>query len=288
MRIFEPLILTPDGALLVLSKGPLEGMSLLTWDFANGREPVSRANISRSDDLWPHAVGLADDGKSILVITRQSQLHGWDLASNKVKDVPQPQLADRDSPQGLNHFPVNLKSAVFLSGGKKLAAIVHFGRLQMIDIATGKELFASEPGDRVIASPDERLLAITDSPPGDKMMRVRDVGNRAPQLVGEFYSESGVIKLVDAATGKETARTWWRGARSGRWPSAPDGKTLAATTGWETGRIHFIDVASGKETRTIETPPLRSPALAFTPDGSRLVSGMADGSILVWDVRAAR
>ena len=65
---------------------------------------------------------------------------------------------------------------------------------------------------------------------------------------------------------------------------APDGKTLAATTGWETGRIRFYDVASGKETRTIDTPSLRSPALAYTPDGSRLVSGMADGSILVWDV----
>lgn len=26
--------------------------------------------------------------------------------------------------------------------------------------------------------------------------------------------------------------------------------------------------------------------VAFTPDGSRLVSGMADGSVLVWDVRS--
>jgi WD40 repeat protein len=67
---------------------------------------------------------------------------------------------------------------------------------------------------------------------------------------------------------------------------SPDGKTLAATTGWDSGQIHFFDVASGKETRTIESPPLRSPALAYTPDGSRLVSGMADGSILVWDVQA--
>jgi WD40 repeat protein len=69
---------------------------------------------------------------------------------------------------------------------------------------------------------------------------------------------------------------------------SPDGKTLAATSGWETGEIHLYDVASGREARTIVAPPLRSPALAFTPDGSRLVSGMADGSILVWDVRPAR
>jgi WD40 repeat protein len=67
---------------------------------------------------------------------------------------------------------------------------------------------------------------------------------------------------------------------------APDGKTLAATTGWETGQIHLYDVASGNETRTIDAPSLRSPALAFTPEGGRLVSGMADGSIVIWDVRA--
>ncbi len=152
-------------------------------------------------------------------------------------------------------------------------------------IATGKELFASETGDLVIASPDERLLAVTESPSGDKMKRVSPVGNHAPQLVGEFISDSGVIKLVDAATGKETARILVEGSQVWALAFAPDGKTLAATTGWETGRIHLFDVASGKEVRTIESPPLRSPALAFTPDGSHLVSATADGSVLVWDVR---
>jgi WD40 repeat protein len=44
-------------------------------------------------------------------------------------------------------------------------------------------------------------------------------------------------------------------------------------------------VATGKETRTIAAPTFRTRALAFTPDGSRLVTGMADTSILVWDLR---
>jgi WD40 repeat protein len=67
---------------------------------------------------------------------------------------------------------------------------------------------------------------------------------------------------------------------------SPDGKALAATTGWEEGRIHLYEVATGKETRTITTPPLRKSVIAFTPDGSRIVSGMADTSVLVWDLRS--
>ena len=67
---------------------------------------------------------------------------------------------------------------------------------------------------------------------------------------------------------------------------SPDNKTLAATTGWETGRIHLYEVATGKEFRTMETPPIRTPALTFTPDGSQLVCGMADTSVLMWDLNA--
>ena len=66
------------------------------------------------------------------------------------------------------------------------------------------------------------------------------------------------------------------------------GKTLAATTGREAGRILFFDVATGKANRAIDSPPLDPGTLAFTPDGGRLVSGMADGSILVWDVKPPR
>ena len=65
-----------------------------------------------------------------------------------------------------------------------------------------------------------------------------------------------------------------------------DGKTLAATSGWETGQIHLYEVATGREIRTINTPATRTPALAFSPDGSKLVCGMADTSILVWDLQA--
>ncbi len=183
----------------------------------------------------------------------------------------------------------------------------------MIDTASGKELFHTEGGDLIVTSPDERILAVSDPVSGERFRRDRRVGhNRPPAGFFLTSAESGTIRLLDAGTGKEIQRmavdgskVWamWSmatattpgrtrmavdGSKVWAMAFAPDGKTLAATTGWDSGRIHFFDVPSGKETRKIDSPPLRSPALAFTPDGTRLVSGMADGSVLVWDVRAAR
>lgn len=103
----------------------------------------------------------------------------------------------------------------------------------------------------------------------------------------EFRHDSADIRLLDAATGKLFHQMGVEGSEVWAMAFTPDGKTLAATSGWEEGQIHLFDVATGKEVRTIHCPPLRSPALVFLPDGKRLVSGMADGALLVWNVAAA-
>jgi WD40 repeat protein len=69
-----------------------------------------------------------------------------------------------------------------------------------------------------------------------------------------------------------------------------DDRTIAWTTGWAKCYIHLYDLARRKETRTITTPTVHSQwcvsALVFTPDGSRIVAGMTDTSVLVWDLRS--
>lgn len=65
---------------------------------------------------------------------------------------------------------------------------------------------------------------------------------------------------------------------------SPDSKILAATTGWETGQVRFFEVATGKEVYTLTTPPLRTPAIASTPDGSKVITGMLDTSVRIWDI----
>jgi WD40 repeat protein len=60
---------------------------------------------------------------------------------------------------------------------------------------------------------------------------------------------SGALRLLNDETGRETLEI--AVASSEVWATAfsPDGKTLAATTGWGTGRAHLDDVATGQETR---------------------------------------
>ena len=235
-----------------------------------------------TSDTWPIGLGFADEGKTILVMAAKGGVYGWDIVNKRIKDVPQPQF----SPPALRkeEFEVlgtSVMKAVFLAGGRKLAADVALASIRMIDMATGMELFRTDGWSLTILSPDERIMALTKPGGGGRLKRERRAG------MG-ISSESGLIKLVDSETGKELRQITVEGSKVWALAFSPDGKTLAATTGWETGQIHFFDVATGKETRTIDTPPLRSPALAFTPDGSRLVSAMADGSVLVWDVKPSR
>jgi WD40 repeat protein len=98
----------------------------------------------------------------------------------------------------------------------------------------------------------------------------------------------GIISLLDGETGQERLKIDVPGSDIRTLALAPDGKTVAATTAGTLDRIYLFDVATGKEMRTIESPPLRSSALTFTPDGTRLLSGMTDGSVLVWELRPAR
>ena len=152
----------------------------------------------------------------------------------------------------------------------------------------GRNCIESKGANLLAASPDQRTLAIARNGSHAEIKWVPETDSARTPMLKKIPTD-GTIVLLDSEIGQGEALTInVSGSEVRALAFAPDGKTLAATTGWETGQIHFFDVASGKETRTIDTPPLQSPALAFTPDGSRLVSAMADGSVLVWDVKPPR
>ena len=48
--------------------------------------------------------------------------------------------------------------------------------------------------------------------------------------------------------------------------------------------IHLYRVADGRKIKTIRSSSVFAKALAFSVDGFRLATGMADTSILVWEL----
>jgi WD40 repeat protein len=192
-------------------------------------------------------------------------------------DLPDPQFSPPEHPAPLADYL--LTGGVFSPDGQRLAAIQCFGGMSVIDLTDGKEIYHVLDAKQVIISPDGLTLAITKND-GDVVVK------RINGLKMNRATANSSICLLDHGTGKERTRIDLPG--TGVWAMAfsPDGKTLAATTGWEEGQIHFYETSTGKETRTITAPPIRTSGLAFTPDGSRIVTGMADTSVLIWNLRA--
>ncbi len=258
------------------------------WDIPARGGPVVLSFTTGLEVPTPLALHFLDAG-TILLVDNSGALHRFDVEARRATKGAFLRLSPPARGRPDLGF-TRLGGAAFLAGGERLAVMGCFTGLYLLEIASGRELYhyQVERGGRLVASPDGRILAVAHNGLSDvgRARRLSRVGGRRTGF--ELVPVEGPIRFIEAGTGQDLRRVELPGSQVWAMAFSPDGKTLAATSGWETGEIHLYDVASGREARTIVSPPLRSPALAFTPDGSRVVSGMADGSILIWDVRASR
>jgi eukaryotic-like serine/threonine-protein kinase len=173
------------------------------------------------------------------------------------------------------------------------------GRLHVVDIASGRELWTAEAAD-------EYVLALAFSP--DATLLASAAG----------FVESA-IRLWDVASGKEVARldghrTYVRSLQF--WP---DGETLASASGdqtillWDVGSLRFFPPRSGSpeaaqprphfgpfprhpRMRVAELQPFATLrghrtevwSVALAPDSTTLISGGKDGEVCVWDTTTLR
>ncbi len=288
----KAVAISPSGQWLAVATSVFHQTFL--WDIKRQGGPIVLAT-GRGDDIRvPTALHFLDDGK-ILMIDQTASLHEIDLKERRVRagakiELPPPALPP-DLPAELmapGFATLRLDAAAFLPGGKRVAISQALGHTAIADLPAGKVRFDAGGGSLVAPSPDGRLLAVAASFPGELSHGMRDAPLGGHRTGIDVEPRSGSIRLLDADTGNEQHAMTVEGSQVWAMAFSPDGKTLAATSGWESGQIHLYEIATGKETRTIDGPPFRSPALAFTPEGSRLVTGVADGSVLVWDLKAGR
>lgn len=266
---------------------------LFLWNLQRpGTRPVVMKGNRDGFASLPLALDLAfvDGDQRVLSFSNEGRLFAWDVRSGHALAIDQPRFHFDERQKQLD-LVAPFESARFLSGDERLAASFNKfvgGGLRVIDLGTMMERTRLNGGERLACSPDGRLVAVATDGPCDTISRHLQFSSAFPKSVLDHVATSGTITVQNVDTGKVVLSVDVQGSPVWVLAFSPDSKTLAATSGWGTGEIHFFEVLSGRETRTISCSPLRSPALAFTPDGSRLLSGMADGSVLVWDVRTEK
>lgn len=150
-------------------------------------------------------------------------------------------------------------SAVVVSpDSRSVIASAAYGRPQVWDATTGKELSPSGPGKPWMPQ------TIAYSPDGT-------------ELAGVCHRR---VFFWDTATGIPTAAPISGSARAGGLTYSPDGRSLAL--GCADGTVALCDVATGNVYRTLVSRSKYVIRVAYSPDGALVAGGGSDGIVWVW------
>jgi WD40 repeat protein len=270
--------LSPDGTRL--ASNSLDDTVCL-WDVTTGRKIYQLAGHGKMGGR--RAVVFSPDGKSFLAWGDDMYLRQWDVRTGKavfehpirpsgvkVSDEDGEDRSDKfERPEG--RFTPDGKHLILQSGGKFF----------VMDTATGKELrhFLSETGYLIslTISADSKLLL--GSSWGQPVRRKLPDGRMQISSARDHP-----ITWWDLTAGKVQKRILLPDGGVGQVTFSPNGKLFAAATAQPRACIRLVEVPTGREVRRIEGFRGKVRSLAFLPDGRRLISGMEDGSALIWDL----
>jgi WD40 repeat protein len=169
------------------------------------------------------------------------------------------------------------KAIAFAPDGKTLATAGNDGTVRIFDAAGGKERLTLKVGkgavETVAFSPDGELIAATGQDElvslwrtmtGEKVWEVK--GPRGWGLALAFSPDGRVL-------GSTAAQETIYGPGGVRQPSFP---------------VRLWEVATGKERARFAGHQGTAHALAFQTDGTALITGGADGTVLLWDLTGRR
>jgi WD40 repeat protein len=262
------LAFSPDGK-LVAAAGNYSGEPVRTvgavkiWHVASGE-------LAREIRLPECGLSLAfsPDGARLAVSLSL-------MAFEKNADAPPVSLFDVKSGKELVQFKgpaLSVIAMAFAAGGKQLVTVSQHEALRVWDASSGKEIRSSQlPNPSAAAlTADGRYLATGPLHPRGK-------GGKISLKLGLWNVDSG-----ERLREFEMKTTGW-GPHA--MDISRDGRLVVC--GSQTDTLHLVDVASGREVLAIPSGDSRLFALALSPDGRRVVTGMDDGSALIWDVSKA-
>jgi WD40 repeat protein len=290
------LAVSPDGK--QAATGALDGRVVL-WDLKTGKE-LRRLRDPDGCGRW---LAFSADGKSLISGARLPKVRFWDLTRAGA-------LHTLEEPKGVSWGPLAI------SPDGKTLAVGNQSTLLLYDPGTGKGQRFGGHGQslvwQVAFSPDGRRVASLGSD-GTMIVRATDTGKlirRFPCGVsrtggtGEwdyaayplsFSPDGRRLLLLDQQRGGGV-QLWevvsgglcheWRGEGvnlEARF--SPGGRVIAVRNEGEAVRL--LDAATGRAFARLGAPSKRMGGLAFSPDGKVLLSGQADGTVVLWRVPAA-
>ncbi len=310
---------SPDGKLLATGGGGNHDPTLSLWDLATGTELHSPGGKTYTIN----SVAFSPDGKVLAAGCGTLDWFGpppaedrgvggtvrlWDVATGKLLKT-------------LRGHANGVTEVAFSPDGKRLASAGNDSTLRLWDAATGKEL---------------ARIPVPASPPFPSYGRPAEIDQGGVYSVkfspdGRTLAsagEDGVVRLWDAATGKESRTLPAHGHEVRVVAFSADGKTLASgscdntvrlwdpRTGKEllpqpghAGGVHCLacspdgkyvasagidrtvrlwDRATGRERHLLRGHTDMPSWLAFSPDGKRLASASWDETVRIWDVERGR
>jgi WD40 repeat protein len=222
-----------------------------------------------------HVLALSPDGKTLALAERTGSIRLWSVVDRK--DIRAFPIGVYNGPRGSY-----ISALAFAPDGQSLA-VAGSGRLEIWDIETGKlrMSFRNDVKDTVnklVRGDDGVYSQITET-----VVRPDDVACAAFSKDGKTLFSSGkenVIRLWDAATGKEKAQLAGHRTAATHLSLSADGKVLASGTFH--GEIKVWDVATQLEIASFANG--RSIyGLALSADGKKLLSSSGSGANM-WDV----
>lgn len=238
------------------------------WDFATGRELYKFTGFKCS----VKSVAFSPNGQALVGVGNDGMLKLWDIETGKeLRSLVHSNAPDVD---------ISVYSAIFSRDGKQIYAGNGDGTISEWDVATGKETY-------VWKAHKETIIALAFSPD-------------YRWLASDGYNEANV-KLWDAVTRREIRtfadqKTEGLLEQSHTLAISPNGKLIAASvSGIDEKQGQFVyvrtfvwNMESGEKLFTFEGQKFDIGGLVFTPDNRFLISGSADTTIKIYDLKTGK